>query len=1189
MTKKQAWGQVVLIAALSALPLMGQGDRGQITGTVTDASGAVVPNAQIAAVQKTTNSSYKTESTSAGAFTLNSLPLGEYSVTVEKQGFKTYIANAVTVTAGGSTGLNVVLQIGATTQSVEITASAQVLQTENARVSSTVSQTLVNDLPVLVNGGSRTPFDIAATTPEVSTAGGYRIGGGNNALGVSLDGSSMAGGKAGADVGDAAPRLSPSVEALTEFTVESSGFKAESGHASGGTISFVSKSGTNAIHGSAYEFLRNQALDARSFFQSTRNVYKQNNFGATIGGPVYIPKIYNGKNKTFFFLSYEGFRNRNGASTGSFLSVPTPEMYNGDFSNWVDGNNKLYPIYDPRSQQLVNGTYVRTPFPNNKINPSDFDPVAAPIAKYLNTELKLAPNRPGSNVPGTSAYVRQNYISSGTSLQPSDKYSGKFDQNIGSRHHFAALLNHSTTKNDYGPTGSTGLPIPIGGDVGIYKADTYRANWDYTVTPTLINRFYGGFNHYLENQGGTSRQVDQSTATGANLLPAGYWKGKGICIPGYPECSMFPPISTGDFSGWGDTGTNGSDRLVFEMHDDMSKSVGKHSLQWGYMFSNTHYDGFGVQNISGTTGYSFRNTSQAGAANQATGGGNGFASFLLGYVNSDSLDTVRYVTLVYRTHQAYFQDDWKVTPKLTLNIGVRVDYNQAPNNGDHRLSDLYLDRPNPGAGGRLGAIVFAGDGPGREGTSSLIPNWSGAEPRLGLAYQLNDKTTIRASASRYYGPVEGVNGSSHYLGFVVKSTAADSTNGIQPLWILKDGHPKYNQPPFIDPSVSNGQSAIPFWNGKQGNTPSGELGYSFNIQRQVSSSSSFDLGYMSTLASHLTSNTLAFNQVPYRSLPAGLSPFTASGRAALGSLVGSANANAAGAVAPWTCAAGDTKCTPFNTLWGSQASVTQAYRPYPMYGSIDSFAGGGARVGHSTYHAMILKYNKRAGHGLTVQASYKLSKMLGDADAGNGDMYNLRLLKSIMGGDQTHVVQATYSYTLPFGKGQALLNSGGVPGAILGGWRIAGIHTYASGTPLSVGGAVSFSQLGEISNTIRITSYDGWRAPIKGDKFDPNVDSFLNASAFPAQTDFSGFGNATRFNPKLRNFPTYNENINLARTFSLKEKAHLEFRAEAFNIFNRVVFGATGGGNTIANANFGKWQTQANSPRRLQLVGKITW
>jgi len=469
MTKRQAWGRVALLAALSVLPLMSQGDRGQITGTITDSTGAVVPSAQITAVQKNTNSSFKAESSSGGIFSLPGLAVGDYTVTVQKDGFKTYIANNIVVTPGGSAAVNVVLQVGATSQSIEVTAVAQVLQTENARVSSTVSQTLVNNLPVLVNGGSRTPFDILSGVPEVSTAGGYHIAGGNNALGVSLDGSSMSGGKAGADVNDAAARFSPSVEALTEITVESSGFKAESGHASGGTISFVSKSGTNQIHGSAFEFLRNQDFDARSFFQTSRNIYKQNNFGVTLGGPVYIPHLYNGKDKTFFFGSYEGFRNRNGASNGTFLNVPTPEMYNGDFSNWVDGNNKQYIIYDPRSQQLVNGSYVRTPFPSNKINPNEFDPVAAPIAKYVST--LIAPNRPGvALTPGTSAYVRQNYVSSGTSLQPSDKWSAKLDQNLGSKHHFGYLMNRSKTLNDFGPSGSTGLPIPIGGDVGTYLA-----------------------------------------------------------------------------------------------------------------------------------------------------------------------------------------------------------------------------------------------------------------------------------------------------------------------------------------------------------------------------------------------------------------------------------------------------------------------------------------------------------------------------------------------------------------------------------------------------------------------------------------------------------------------------------------------------------------------------------------------
>jgi hypothetical protein len=269
-TKLSLLGRLTLLAVLSMMPLLSQGDRGEITGTVTDASGAVVPNAYITVIQKSTNSSYKVETSSTGDFTMPALALGAYQVKVEKEGFKTHITDDLAVAPGGTTRVDVVLEVGRATQSVEVSAAAQIVQTENGKVSTTVSGFLVDSLPVLVNGASRSPFDIALSTPEVGNGNGtYHIGGGNNAFGVALDGSSMAGGKNGADQSDAATRFSPSVEALTEFNVEGSGFKAESGHASGGTITFVSKSGTNQLHGSAFEFLRNQDLDARPFTSRT--------------------------------------------------------------------------------------------------------------------------------------------------------------------------------------------------------------------------------------------------------------------------------------------------------------------------------------------------------------------------------------------------------------------------------------------------------------------------------------------------------------------------------------------------------------------------------------------------------------------------------------------------------------------------------------------------------------------------------------------------------------------------------------------------------------------------------------------------------------------------------------------------------------------------------------------------------
>lgn len=1185
---------LTLLSALFAIQLLAQGDRGEITGRVTDPSGAVVPGAHVTVTQKGTNASYKSVTSTAGDYTVPSLPVGIYQVKVEQDGFRTALTDNAEITPGGTLRADISLQVGQAQQSIEVSASGQLIETENARVSTSVSSALVDSLPVQVSGASRSPFDLASTTAEVNAAGQFRIGGGNDTVGITLDGSSLAGNKIGSDAGNggAAAMNSPSVEALTEFSVESSGFKAETGHASGGTLSFVSKSGTNQFHGSAFEFLRNQDLDAKGFFNSVKSVYKQNDFGLTAGGPVRIPKIYNGRNKTFFFASYEGFRNRVGAGNGSFSSVPPPEFYTGDLHNWVNANGVQYQIYDPLSQTLgANGTYTRTPFPNNVIQPSRIDPVVRPILSYVSGLLK--PDV-ANLVPGTSAYVRNNFFSTGTSISPSDRWSAKIDQNLGSKHHLSYLMNRYRDASDYGANGPPGLPLPIGGfSIGSNSTQVYRGNWDYTITPSLLNRFYGGFNYFREDHGSAAISSDSPQSSGiSGLEPAGYWKSKGICIPNYPECANFPIISTGDFAGWGTNGPNGSDRLVFELHDDMTKVTGAHTFKWGYFFSDDHYDGFGLQNGSGNTGFSFTNSSLPLATSEASGGGSGFASFLLGAVNSYSLDTPRYLTAVYRSHAAYIQDDWKVSHTLTLNLGFRYEMAVAPISVDDKISDFSPTTPNPGAGGLPGATIFAGTGAGRIGRSNIINNWYGGfGPRLGFAYAINGKTTIRGAATRSFGPVAGIGQSSHNLGFAVRSVTSDTSGGLNPLWYLKDGAPAYFTPPDVDPAVGIGTNP-PYYGGNQATRPDSELNYSFNIQRQLTNTSSLEVGYMATLASDITSNFLAVNQVPYRSLPASLSPFTTAGRTALGSLVGSAAAIAAGVTAPpWTCGAGSSsECVSFNTLYAKSATVTQAMRPFPQYTTINTLDGGGDRIGHSTYHALIVKFNKRYAGGSTIQASYTFSKLLSDTDSTTsaaGDMYDLRLLKSISALDQTHQVKISYVYELPFGKGKHFLGGGGVVAAIVGGWRVSAIQTYASGLPMNIASTVSFP-IGDFANRPTVNTYDNWVLPQTG-KFDPFADSYLQPqSFFPAQP-ISAFGNSTRFNPKFRSAPTVSENPSVARTFSFGEKAHLELRGEAFNVLNRVYFGPLGGATTLGNPNWGLWRAQANGARTMQLVGKVTW
>jgi hypothetical protein len=362
----------LLCLAVLASNLFGQAsERGTITGVVRDISGAVVPEARVIVTNNATNSSTDVRSNAVGEFSVPNLAPGTYRVRVEKEGFQPAEIQGLPLDASQTVRADSTLRVGTSTQAVEVLASAIQLQTEDAKSSVTLENKLVTDLPLVVNGSIRTPFDLASITPGVKNTvvastlapgqnygagdSGFVIGGGQAAsYGTTLDGVSINTSRALQKSWVASN--SPSVEAIDQFTVDDNGFKAEYGHAGGGVMTFVSKSGTNQYHGSAYEFLRNNDFDANNFFNNaTRipiSIYKQNDFGVTGGGPIWIPKVYNGKDKSFIFFSYEGFRNRTGAN-GVTNTIPTPEMYQGDFSKWVTQTGAQIPIYNPLTRRRM--------------------------------------------------------------------------------------------------------------------------------------------------------------------------------------------------------------------------------------------------------------------------------------------------------------------------------------------------------------------------------------------------------------------------------------------------------------------------------------------------------------------------------------------------------------------------------------------------------------------------------------------------------------------------------------------------------------------------------------------------------------------------------------------------------------------------------------------------------------------
>lgn len=1177
----------LILLALCAIVVSAQSERGTITGSVHDPSGAVIPAAKITITNTATNVATSAESNGAGEFTVPSLQVGKYTVRVEKEGFRPSEIKGLVLDAAQTVRADTTLEVGTSTQAVEVQAFAVQLQTEDAKSSVTLQNKLVNDLPLVVGGTVRTPFDLASLTPDAKNLGGdtgFSIGGGQAAgYGSTLDGVSTAVSRASQKSWVASN--APSVEAIEQFTVDSNGFKAEFGHASGGTMTYVSKSGTNQYHMSAYEFLRNNDFDANNWFANRsgipNSIYKQNDFGVAGGGPVWIPKIYNGKDKTFFFFSYEGFRNRNGANAQSF-TVPTAEMYNGDFSKWVDSTGKMIPIYNPLTQtQNADGTWTRQQFPGNQIPKSLFNPVSVKALGVFQSSGTLTANNGAA--PGTAAYVLNNYLNpSGTQIYPVNKWSIKGDHILNEKHRFSGYYGYDREHQTYGADGPATLP-------GLYTnfndlaqaADVVRMSWDWTLGTNKQNHFYAGGNNWRQDH----KPPQEYT---------GNWKSK-FCLGNVPDCNdnlvnLFYGGTGNRYSQWGGNADNGSENTIYSYNDDFTWIKGRHSFKFGGMYQLNHYNGFGRQCEAGCIGFSYQETGVPGGSNP-NAGGNEFASFLLGVADSGQIDTVRFIGQQFYYFGGYFQDDWKVTPKLTVNLGLRWDGNLPPTGLQDRWADFSPTTPNPAAGGIPGAVLFAGSGTGRVGTRSLADMWPwGFGPHLGVAYSKDSKTVFRASYARSYGALVSVTGSTHFQGFTLTQSFNNSSTGINPTYMIDQGMPPWTAPPFINPSVANGASVSWFQGNETTKLPASD-NLNFSVERQIGGSMVLEAGYNGVLSSHLQTQLLQYNQIsPSYLTKWGTVPQSLT---VLNSLVGSPTANAAGVYAPFPG---------FNQLWGGRATVAQALRPYPQYTTIDTYTGIGDHSGHATYHAFILKFQKRFASGFTFQSSYVFSKILTDSDTmwGNGyaaDMYNRGLEKSIGGYDVTHDFKWAGLYELPFGKGQKWVGSG--PAAwIIGNWRVAGVMVYDSGQPVGISTSYTlpiYAQGASGRAAAYVNSYNGWQpSSWANGSFDPSVDKFFvpyGTGPFPLQGSGTGYnmiGNSTHYNPLLRLFPNLNENISVTRGFPIKESLRLEFRAEAFNVFNRVRFGT--GSTQLQNQQFGVLTgsgSQLNAPRQLQLALKL--
>ena len=664
-------GLFVIVVATVALVVpvraFAQSERGSITGVVADSSKAGIPGVSLKVINTATNATILVVSSESGTYSAANLPPGPYRIEASLQGFQSANVDGVRLVAGATARIDLTLNLGAVSESVNVVADHTLMQTEDAKVSTNMSNELIDKLPLVVGGAMRSVFDLVATVPEAKGSGGNVVlgGGQGGAFGATLDGISVNTNR-NADTTETA-FLTPSVEAITEFSVETNGFKPEFGQAGGGAITFASKSGTNKFQGSVYNFLRNDALDEKGFFEATKGIYRQNNFGASLGGPVQIPHLYAGKNKTFFFAAYEGFRN-NQASNALTLSVPTPEMYNGDFSKWVDSQGRLLVIYDPATTRPnPNGSgFIRDAFPGNQIPANRFSAVAKQYIALA--RAGVVPNRAGI-VPGTLGYVSNNYLSpGGTTKETTHKYSVKIDHALSGAHRLSYLFNRAS--NDVGPgsAGAAGLPAPFNTfQSATNDADLHRGSWDWIVGPRMVNHLSIGVNTF--NKNAFSPNVDQN------------WKDR-VCIPNAVDCNQnFGIVSFSELSTWGGSSYNGTEQPRFSIKDDLTISRGTHTIKSGFTFDRQQANGFGQQDLGGRAGFSFLETAVPGATTLANGGGSSFASFLLGAADSGRTETIRYLQQVYPYFGFYVQDDWRVHDKLVLNYGVRYEFTNPPRAG----------------------------------------------------------------------------------------------------------------------------------------------------------------------------------------------------------------------------------------------------------------------------------------------------------------------------------------------------------------------------------------------------------------------------------------------------------------------------------------------------------------------------
>ncbi|HYP07970.1 MAG TPA: TonB-dependent receptor [Bryobacteraceae bacterium] len=1181
----RAWlaaAKLIGVALLVSTTGFGQSDRGTVTGTVSDPGGAIVPNVAVVARNVETGSVSQTVTTETGNFTLPSLPAGRYDIKVEAPGFKTFIAKGTQVQVAQTIRIDAVLELGATTETVSVEATAPLLRTENAEQSVNITGDRINQLPLNFGGGGgqvggiRNPMTFMILSPGVSGSGtGARVNGApGNTFRVMLEGQDTTSGNAEARANE----TQASVESIEEFSLQTSQFAAEYGQALGGIFNFTTRSGTNQFHGSLYEYLVNEALAAHRPFTNVRPSSRKHNFGGSLGGPVWIPKVYDGHNKTFFFFNWEYFRNKV-AANGTYQTVPTEAFRRGDFSSALTGKQlgvdplgrpiMENAIYDPATSRVVNGVVVRDPFPGNIIPQNRLDPVALKVQSLI-----PAPDNP---------FLFNNWQQSAptTKIQsiPGIKIDHSFSDSSKTSFYYSKQRTDQVSSAD-------SLPVPITGrrDQFIY-AHTTRLNYDHTLSPTLLLHLGSGFIRYL-NPDSSPRSVleDYDAVAGIGFV--------GGATRGFPRLNA---LGAGNFGGMsislGPSNANYYYNDKWTSVASMTYVRGNHTYKLGGEF---RIDIFTDRNSRGSTGVLGFAREQTGLPstqqNPLTGGsvGHNYASFLLGHINTASVNAVQDPQWRKNSWGLYIQDTWKATRRLTIDYGLRWDRQEPGSEIHDRVSTLGANVANPAAGGLPGALVYEGNGPGRCNCkfADVYPYAIG--PRLGVAYQINDKTVFRGGWGIAYGNVRGLNYITNqtWYGVGFDAISFESPAFGEPGAILRDGL-QYDVSSLyratLDPGLlpRRGQTnAPPVILDPNGGRPPRINQWSIGLQREVIPNLTVEAAYVGNRAVWVHAPGLSQPNVlsPERLRAFGLDMNNATDRALLTQRIDASAVVARGFRPPYEG-------------FPNSANLAQALRPFPQFSS--SLEARTAPLGNTWYDSLQVKATKRYSHGLDFTVAFTWQKELESTGAYN-DVFNRPNQKSIANGSQPLITVIGFNYEVPRLAANNLVNS------IVSGWTIGGILRYASGTPIQVPNSQNGlnNQLFQGTVMNRVPGEPLYLKDPNCGCIDPYKDLILNPKAW-VDVPAGQWGTAARYYNDYRNPRVPDEQMSIGRSFRFKERAFFQIRAEFFNVFNRTIlfnsnltttnpFATSTSNAQGLSGGFGYFNpTNIGQPRNGQIVARI--